>query len=196
MGAGGHARPGKGAFSCSLPETEIGAGRWGSHPVTEPAPAEVQALPKGASKPVEQLLARDVGALRLGGLARMSAVIERGAGMDVGKTFVGVGGMSGPREQAPRGETCTVGATTAELEGWQQWWGEERGTPVVMESTGCYGKPAFNLLEAMRERHSTQADPSTERCPRGSAEEGPASAEDWLQPGTSGMFRRAVAATG
>jgi transposase len=77
----------------------------------------------------------------------ISAVIERGAGIDVGKTFVVVCVMIGPLEQEPRVETRTFGTTNADLERLRQWLVEEQCTHVVMESTGSYWKPVFNILE-------------------------------------------------
>jgi transposase len=77
----------------------------------------------------------------------ISAVIERGAGIDVGKTFVVVCVMIGPLEQEPRVETRTFGTTHADLERLRQWLVEEQCTHVVMESTGSYWKPVFNILE-------------------------------------------------
>ena len=68
----------------------------------EPDPADVQEPLIGAFKPVEQLLGRDVGSLS--GRRRhfiIPAVIERGAGIDVGKDFVAVCIMIGAPDEEP-----------------------------------------------------------------------------------------------
>ena len=75
------------------------------------------------------------------------AEIERCAGIDVGKQRLAVCIMVGPLAEAPRVETRMFGATTAELERLREWLVEEAITHVVMESTGSYWKPVFNVLE-------------------------------------------------
>jgi len=75
------------------------------------------------------------------------AAVERCAGIDVGKTFLAVCVMTGPLE----GEACVqqrrVGTTITELESLRDWLKAEGVTHVVMESTGSYWKPVFNVLE-------------------------------------------------
>jgi hypothetical protein len=46
----------------------------------------------------------------------ISAVIERGAGIDVEKTILLVCTMVGPLDQEPLTETCTFGTTNADLD--------------------------------------------------------------------------------
>ncbi|MBC7927963.1 MAG: IS110 family transposase [Bryobacteraceae bacterium] len=75
------------------------------------------------------------------------AIVERGAGIDVGKTFVVVCIMIGPLDQEPRVEIRTFGTTNGALEHLRQWLVEEECTHVAMESTGSYWKPVFNVLE-------------------------------------------------
>lgn len=75
------------------------------------------------------------------------AVIERGAGIDVGKTILLVCTMVGPLDQEPLTETCTFGTTNADLERLRRWLVETGCTHVAMESTGSYWKPVFNVLE-------------------------------------------------
>jgi transposase len=75
------------------------------------------------------------------------AAIERCAGIDVGKTFLAVCLMTGPLEGEPRVERRRFGTVTAELEKLRDWLRQEGITHVVMESTGSYWKPVFNVLE-------------------------------------------------
>jgi len=75
------------------------------------------------------------------------AVIERGAGIDVGKTVLLVSTMVGPLDQEPLTKTCTFGTTNADLERLRCWLVETGCTHVAMESTGSYWKPVFNVLE-------------------------------------------------
>lgn len=75
------------------------------------------------------------------------AVIERCAGIDVGKTFLTVCVMVGPANGEPRVETRKFGTFNADLEALRAWLAEEGCTHAVMESTGPYWKPVFNVLE-------------------------------------------------
>jgi len=75
------------------------------------------------------------------------AAIERCAGIDVGKTFLAVCVMTGPLGGEARAEKRRFGTTIAELERLRQWLQLEQVTHVVMESTGSYWKPVFNVLE-------------------------------------------------
>jgi len=75
------------------------------------------------------------------------AEIERCAGIDVGKERLAVCVMVGPLAGEPRAETREFGTITAELERLRQWLQTEGVTHVVMESTGSYWKPIFNVLE-------------------------------------------------
>src|ERR1700719_3155643 len=77
----------------------------------------------------------------------ISAAIERCAGIDVGKKFLAVCVMVGPLEGEPRVEIRKFGTIRAELEGLRDWLKQEGVTHVVMESTGSYWKPVFNVLE-------------------------------------------------
>ena len=76
----------------------------------------------------------------------ISAEIEQCAGIDVGKERLAVTVMVGPLAGEPRAETREFGTITAELKRLRQWLQAE-GTHVVMESTGPYWKPVFNVLE-------------------------------------------------
>lgn len=75
------------------------------------------------------------------------AAIERCAGIDVGKRFLAVCIMTGPLDGEPRMERRRFGTTTAELESLRDWLEAEGITHAVMESTGSYWKPVFNVLE-------------------------------------------------
>jgi transposase len=75
------------------------------------------------------------------------AVTERCAGIDVGKTFLTVCLLTGPADGEPKAETRKFGTFHADLEALRQWLAVEQCTNVVMESTGCYWKPVFNILE-------------------------------------------------
>jgi transposase len=55
--------------------------------------------------------------------------------------------MIGPLDQEPRTEIGTFGTTNADLERLRQWLIANGCTHVVMESTGSYWKPVFNVLE-------------------------------------------------
>jgi len=75
------------------------------------------------------------------------AVIERCAGIDVGKKFIAVCVMVGAADKEPRCEQRNLGTTMGELTKLREWLREEGCTDVVMESTGSYWKPIFNVLE-------------------------------------------------
>lgn len=77
----------------------------------------------------------------------IAAEIERCAGIDVGKERLAVCVMVGPLAGEPRVEYREFGATNAELQNLRQWLEAEGVTHVVMESTGSYWKPIFNVLE-------------------------------------------------
>jgi len=77
----------------------------------------------------------------------ISASIERCAGIDVHKKFLAVCVMVGPLEGEPRMEKRRYGTTVAELNDLREWLRGESVTHVVMESTGSYWKPVFNVLE-------------------------------------------------
>ena len=78
----------------------------------------------------------------------IAAVVERCAGIDVGKRFLKVCVMVGPLSEEPRFEIRKVDCTNTKLEELRQWLKAEGVTDVVMESTGPYWVPVFNVLEA------------------------------------------------
>src|SRR5216683_444117 len=75
------------------------------------------------------------------------ATVERCAGIDVVKKFLAVCIMTGPLDGEARTERRRCGTFTAELESLRDWLKAEGITHVVMESTGSYWKPVFNVLE-------------------------------------------------
>lgn len=77
----------------------------------------------------------------------ISAVIERCAGIDVGKKFLAVCVMTGPAQENATAEVRKFGTIRAELVRVREWLKSEGCTHVVMESTGVYWKPVLNILE-------------------------------------------------
>lgn len=75
------------------------------------------------------------------------AVLTHCAGIDVGKRALAVCLMVGPAEAQPKVETREFGTFTADLEAMKNWLVQAGCTHVVMESTGSYWKPVFNVLE-------------------------------------------------
>ncbi len=77
----------------------------------------------------------------------IEAVVERCAGIDVGKKFVLVCLMTGAAKDEPQSKIKKFGTIVSELERLAAWLVDEGCTHAVMESTGSYWKPVFNLLE-------------------------------------------------
>jgi transposase len=77
----------------------------------------------------------------------MNKIIERCAGIDIGKRFLVCCALTGAAHEEPRSETRRVDTTVPELEDLRGWLKEKKVTHVVMESTGSYWIPVFNLLE-------------------------------------------------
>jgi transposase len=75
------------------------------------------------------------------------AVIERCAGIDIGKKFLAVCVMTGPANEEAQAEVRKFGTVRHELESLRKWLQSEGCTHVVMESTGVYWKPVLNVLE-------------------------------------------------
>src|SRR5881397_509031 len=73
--------------------------------------------------------------------------VERCAGIDVHKKFLAVCVMIGLADQKPATEVRRFGTSVPELERLQAWLREKGCTESVMESTGSYWKPVFNVLE-------------------------------------------------
>src|SRR4051794_29324761 len=77
----------------------------------------------------------------------IQAVVVRCAGIDVGKTFVVVCVMTGAANAEPQVERRRFGTFNEDLERLRLWLEDEGCTHAVMESTGSYWKPIFNILE-------------------------------------------------
>lgn len=75
------------------------------------------------------------------------AVIERCAGIDVGRKFIAVCVMLGEAQAEPSEETRTFSILNEDLERMREWLIERRCTDVVMESTGSYWRPIYNILD-------------------------------------------------
>ena len=77
----------------------------------------------------------------------ITAVVERCVGIDIGKKFLSACVMTGPANGEARSEIRTFGTTVAELKALREWIEKEQCTHAIMESTGSYWKPVFNILE-------------------------------------------------
>lgn len=77
----------------------------------------------------------------------IQAMIERCAGIDVGRKFVMVCVMTGAADAVPKHEIRKFLTLNQELEKLRQWLQENQCTHVVMESTGSYWKPIFHVLD-------------------------------------------------
>jgi len=77
------------------------------------------------------------------------AVIERCVGIDIGKKSLSACVMIGPANGEARFEIRSFGTTVAELEKLRDWIQQEGCTHAIMESTGSYWKPVFNILEGI-----------------------------------------------
>ena len=77
----------------------------------------------------------------------MGKINERCGGIDVGKRFLLCCVLTGAAHEDPRSQTRRFDATVSDLVGLREWLAAERITHVVMESTGSYWVPVFNILE-------------------------------------------------
>jgi transposase len=77
----------------------------------------------------------------------IEVILERCAGIDIGKRFVVVCLLTGAASEKPHVEKRQYDATVGELEKLREWLVSEGCTHVVVESTGSYWKPVFNVLE-------------------------------------------------
>jgi transposase len=78
----------------------------------------------------------------------IAAVVERCAGIDVGKKFLKVCVMVGPLSEEPRFEIRKIDCCESGHQQLREWLKAEGVTHAVMESTGPYWVPVFNVLEA------------------------------------------------
>lgn len=77
----------------------------------------------------------------------IKAVIERCAGIDVGRKFVMVCVMVGEAHEEPRHEIRKFSTLNSDLAKLRDWLHENEISHVVMESTGSYWKPVFHILD-------------------------------------------------
>src|ERR1700704_5738629 len=77
----------------------------------------------------------------------MEAVVERCAGLDIGKREVQASIRVPDGQGGRRRETRTYSTYTSSVESMAQWLAGEGVTDVVMESTGPYWKPIWYVLE-------------------------------------------------
>src|SRR2546427_13233160 len=75
------------------------------------------------------------------------AVIERCAGIDVGRKFVVVCVLVGDANATPTQEIRKFSTLNEGLEQLREWLHQNECTHVVRESTGSYGKPIYNILD-------------------------------------------------
>src|SRR5579864_92804 len=75
------------------------------------------------------------------------AVIERCAGIDVGKKEIAVALITGPAHEDGEVPTKAFETTVPALEQLRDWLAAEGCTSVAMESTGSYWIPVKNILE-------------------------------------------------
>jgi len=80
-------------------------------------------------------------------MVMIAAVVERCAGIDVGKRFLKVCVMVGALSEEPRFEIRKVDCTDTNFQQLREWLRTEGVTQVGMESTGPYWVPVFNVLE-------------------------------------------------
>ena len=77
----------------------------------------------------------------------MGKIIQRCAGIDIGKRFLLCCVLTGAADEEPSSKTLRFDTTVPALERLRQWLGDEQVTHVAMESTGSYWIPVFNVLE-------------------------------------------------
>jgi transposase len=77
----------------------------------------------------------------------MSKIIERCAGIDVGKRFLLCSVLTGAAQEEPASQTRRFDTNVPDLEEMREWLQQEAVTHIVMESTGSYWIPVFNVLE-------------------------------------------------
>ena len=77
----------------------------------------------------------------------MDVMVENAAGLDVHKDSVVACVLSGPPSGPIDREIRSFGTTTRELLRLRDWLEERRVEVVVMEATGVYWRPVFNVLQ-------------------------------------------------
>src|SRR5918999_5839924 len=77
----------------------------------------------------------------------MDTIIERVAGLDIGKKSLTACVRTPDGRGGRRAQTRTYSTMTRQLLALGEWLAAEQGTVVAMESTGTYWKPPFYVLE-------------------------------------------------
>lgn len=88
----------------------------------------------------------------------ISAVLECCAGIDVGKKWIAVCVLTGPANGDAQAESRKFETTNQCLERLAEWLVECGCTNVVMESTGEYWRPIYNVLEEATDLEITLAN--------------------------------------
>ena len=81
-------------------------------------------------------------------IQELKDVVERCAGIDVHKKTVSVCVIRGEGSQPAEGEVRQYGTTTRELQDLSNWLKQREVRHIVMESTGVYWKPVWQILES------------------------------------------------
>ena len=77
----------------------------------------------------------------------MEVLVTRAAGLDVHKKTVVACALVGEADAVVEPEVATFGTMTGDLERLAGWLAARGVTDVVMEATGVYWKPVYNVLE-------------------------------------------------
>lgn len=80
-------------------------------------------------------------------MIQVPAVLERCAGIDIGKKMIAVSVIVGPADGEGEVEEREFGTTVPKLEELRTWLNQKGCTSVAMESTGSYWVPVKNVLE-------------------------------------------------
>jgi transposase len=80
-------------------------------------------------------------------MIQIPAVVERCAGIDIGKRELAVALIAGPADGEGEVQTRSFGTTVPALQQLKEWLIQEGCTSVAMESTGSYWIPVKNVLE-------------------------------------------------
>ena len=76
----------------------------------------------------------------------INAVLERCAGIDIGKKFLVACVTAGPADGEPTTELRRFGTTVPELERLRSWLQAEGCTHAAMESNSAYWRPCLTFL--------------------------------------------------
>ena len=77
----------------------------------------------------------------------IAAEIERCAGIDVGRKRIDVCVMVGEEKEERKQQTRRFSTLNEDLERMHEWLRENHCTHAVMESTGSYWRPVYNILD-------------------------------------------------